>query len=56
MPFPAYRKMSDEDAFAIASYLRALPPVHHQVPESVRPGQRTSLPFVHFGVYLGNQQ
>lgn len=51
MPWPAYAKLSDEDARAIATYLQALPPVEHLVPENVEPGIKATAPFVHFGVY-----
>ncbi len=51
MPWPAYANIIEEDARAIAMYLKSLTPVHHEVPENVRPGQRASAPFVHFGVY-----
>lgn len=51
MPWPAFAGITDEDAFAIAAYLKSLPPVSHRVPVSVRPGQRATAPFVHFGVY-----
>ena len=51
MPWPAYANILEEDAQAIAMYLKSLPPVRHQVPENVRPGQRATAPFVHFGVY-----
>lgn len=51
MPFPAYANITDGDAEAIAMYLKSLPPVRHEVPANVRPGQRAPAPFVHFGVY-----
>jgi len=51
MPWPAFAGITDEDAFAIAAYLKSLPPVRHQVPANVSPGQRARAPFVHFGVY-----
>lgn len=51
MPWPAYANITGEDATAIAMYLKSLPPVRHQVPVNVRPGQRARAPFVHFGVY-----
>lgn len=51
MPWPAYADITREDALAIAAYLKSLPPVRHQVPANVRPGQRATAPFVHFGVY-----
>ncbi len=51
MPWPAYVNIEEQDARAIAMYLKSLPPVRHQIPVNVRPGQQTSAPFVHFGVY-----
>lgn len=51
MPWPAYVNITEPDARAIAMYLKSLPAVRHQVPQNVRPGQRTTAPFVHFGVY-----
>jgi mono/diheme cytochrome c family protein len=51
MPWPGYGKLSDADAAAIAAYLLALPPVIHEVPQNVQPGQRATAPYVHFGVY-----
>jgi len=51
MPWPAYVNITEEDAQAIAMYLKSLPAVDHQVPQNVFPGQRASAPFVHFGVY-----
>lgn len=32
MPWPAYAHLTDEDAAAIAAYLKSLPPVDHRVP------------------------
>ena len=51
MPYPAYGGVSDNDAGAIAAYLLSLRPIHHRVPQNVAKGQKTSAPFVHFGVY-----
>lgn len=51
MPWPAYARLSDDDTFAIASYLRSLPPVEHRVPENVAQGYKASAPYVYFGVY-----
>lgn len=51
MPWPSYVNINNEDAQAIAMYLKSLPPVRHQVPANVSPGQRATAPFVHFGVY-----
>jgi len=52
MPWPAYARLSDADARAIAAYLRSLPPVRHRVPHNVAPGEATDERYVHFGVYL----
>ncbi len=51
MPWPAFASITEEDAFAMAAYLKSLPPVRHEVPANVLPGQPASAPFVHFGVY-----
>lgn len=51
MPWSAYAQMSDDDARAIARYLKRLAPVSHKVPTNVRPGQASDLPHVYFGVY-----
>ena len=51
MPWPSYATVHPEDANAIAAYLLSLPPVKHKVPADVKPGQRATAPFVHFGVY-----
>jgi hypothetical protein len=51
MPWPSYANIHAEDAEAIAAYLLSLPPVTHEVPANVQPGQRARAPFVHFGVY-----
>ena len=55
MPWPAFAKLSDEDALAIVAYLRSLPPVEHLVPENVKPGTKATAPYVHFGVYRSMQ-
>ena len=34
MPYEWFHEMSDEDAFAVAAYLKSLPPVHHEVKQS----------------------
>ena len=52
MPWPGYAHMTEADASAIADYLLSLPPVKHQVPDSVPAGTATDLPYVRFGVYL----
>jgi len=55
MPWQAYSKLKQDDAAAIAMYLKSLPPVKHAVPGNVRPGQQAKAPYVHFGVYRSRQ-
>jgi len=55
MPWLSYSRLLPEDATAIAMYLKSLPPVKHQVPANVRPGQRATEPFIHFGIYRSRQ-
>jgi len=55
MPWPGYAKMTDEDAKSIVAYLRSIPAVKHKVPENIRPGKKTRLPYVYFGVYRNKQ-
>jgi len=38
MPWPMYAHMSDEDAHALAAYLKSLPPVRHKAPDKIPPG------------------
>lgn len=38
MPWPMYASMTDDDAFAVAAYLKSLKPVVHRVPDKVAPG------------------
>lgn len=56
MPWPAYADIHRDDAYAIAAYLKSLPPVRHEIPANVLPGQRATAPFVHFGVYQSRGQ
>jgi mono/diheme cytochrome c family protein len=51
MPWQAYAKLSDEDVYAMADYLKSIEPVRLATPENVPPGQQTSHDYVHFGVY-----
>ena len=55
MPWPSYANIHAEDATAIAAYLKSLPPVRHQVPANVQRGQRSTAPFIHFGVYQSKE-
>lgn len=51
MPWISYAQLSDEDATAIAHYLKTLPAVVHRVPESVSPGTPARTPLIHVGLY-----
>lgn len=51
MPWPAYASINSDDAKAIAAYLLSLKPVRHSVPRNVRPGQKATASFVHYGIY-----
>ncbi len=42
MPWPNYAHMPDEDAYAIAAYLRSLPAVRHKVPDKLAPGAKAA--------------
>ena len=51
MPWQAFAKISDDDAWAIVAYLRSLESIEHQVPPDVPAGTPSRAPYVHFGVY-----
>lgn len=40
MPWPSYAHMSDEDAYALAAYIKSVPPVHHVNPARLPPGAK----------------
>jgi mono/diheme cytochrome c family protein len=42
MPWPSLANLTDEDAHAIAAYLKTIRPVHHKVPDPVPPGKKPS--------------
>ena len=48
MPWPMYAHMTDEEAYAVAAYLKSLPPVKHRVPDRIAPGAPTSGPAMRF--------
>ena len=48
MPWPSLARMSDEDAFAIAAYLKSLPPVKHKVPGRLPPGAKAAGSIIHW--------
>jgi mono/diheme cytochrome c family protein len=39
MPWPMYAHLTDEDAYALAAYLKSLPPIVHKVPDVIPPGK-----------------
>lgn len=46
MPWQAYSRMTDEDAYALAAYLRSLAPVRHLNPSTLPPGTRPAGPTI----------
>jgi mono/diheme cytochrome c family protein len=39
MPWPAFSNLTDDDAYAIAAYLKTVPGVDHQEPKGLQPGE-----------------
>ena len=48
MPWQNMTRLTDEDAFAIAAYLKSIPAVTHRVPAHVPPGQPVAGPVIEF--------
>ncbi len=48
MPWPEFGQMTDEDANAVAAFLKSLPPVSHRVPDKLAPGQAPTGPVLDF--------
>lgn len=48
MPWPAYSRMSDDDARALAAFIKSLPPVKHVPPSVLPPGAQVSGPVLVF--------
>lgn len=46
MPYQSYSKLTDADALALASYLKSLPPVRHQVPMLAGPAEKATAPYL----------
>jgi mono/diheme cytochrome c family protein len=46
MPYHSYSKLSDADAQALASYLKSLKPIQHQVPTIIGPSERPNAPYL----------
>jgi len=55
MPWPGYSRLLEEDAYAIAAFLRSIKPVSHAVPAPVKENQTATAPYVHFGVYRSRE-
>jgi len=51
MPWQSYARLQDDDALAIARYLKRLAPNPHRVPAQVREGEPAGAPYVHVGLY-----
>ena len=48
MPWPMYAHLNDDEAHAVAKFLKTLPPIKHQVPAVVPPGQKPKGPALVF--------
>jgi len=48
MPWPMYAHLTDEDAHALAAYLKSIPPVVHEMPKQQPPGETPSRPALIF--------
>ena len=48
MPWQMYAHLTDEDAYALAAFLKSLPPVRHRVPDPIPPGQPATGPRLTF--------
>jgi mono/diheme cytochrome c family protein len=46
MPYMHYGKLSDADAFALATYLKSIKPVRHQVPAITGPSEKPTAPYL----------
>ena len=42
MPWPSFAHLTPSDAAAVVAYLRAIPPVRHEVPSKVAPGGKAT--------------
>jgi mono/diheme cytochrome c family protein len=42
MPWTDFAAFSDDDAYAVAAYLKSIPPVVHKMPDAVPPGTKVS--------------
>jgi hypothetical protein len=44
MPYKAYGKLNDADAFALAAYLKSLKPIANRVPAIIGPDEKATAP------------
>jgi hypothetical protein len=44
MPWTSFAHMSDQDAYALAAYLKSIPAVEHKLPDRVPPGGKAGTP------------
>lgn len=48
MPWQSFANFTQEDAIAIATYLKSLPPIQHKVPDVLPPGAKYNGPTLQF--------
>ena len=46
MPYHSYSRLTDADVGALASYLKSLPPVRHQVPANTGASEKPTTPYL----------
>jgi mono/diheme cytochrome c family protein len=46
MPYPHYGRLTDEDAFALARYLKSIKPVRHQAPANAGATDKPAAPYL----------
>ena len=44
MPWPVYSRMTDKEAYALAAYLKTIPPIVHEMPKAQPPGETPKRP------------
>lgn len=52
MPSANYATLEERDLYAIAAYLKSIPPVERRIPERTVAGTPPQQPYVRFGIYL----
>jgi len=46
MPYHAYSRLTDKDAAALATFIKSLHPVSHEVPAAVGPSEKAKAPYL----------